>query len=192
VPEKPVIPAPAAIPAAAPAAAAPARAARPQPAISVPVPAPAVAADTYAVSGPGWSFTQYGGSCAAAQRPGGFWELTYDVSSPSSLAGYGFEIDREQCAAAKRLSFRVKGENGEEVFALAAGSGSSRKKVGISNFVSAVTGSWQTVTVALDAYTDFRNALRADGELLFLFENSQGMPYQGAVSVADIQFSLDN
>jgi hypothetical protein len=136
----------------------------------------------------------YGGICevevlADRQHPDGFLRITYKVSLPESYAGFSGKLKGLDLTNYKKLSFDVKGKSGNEVFsvALADSPGGKKAKVSITSFLpDGLSSEWRKVTIPLKEFDAFSQKKNIDGSLSFLFENSQGTPYDGEVSFKDV------
>jgi hypothetical protein len=134
-------------------------------------------------------FGSYGGALEEAiltadDGSGNFLQLSYDVSSPSSLCGYNNEVKGIDVSRFSRLRFQVRVADGDGIFKIELARGETVKSVSISQLLpDGLSGNWQTVVLPLKELGEGQSALR----LTFLFEHDQGMPYRGTVSVRNMR-----
>lgn len=118
-----------------------------------------------------------------------FMRLSYDVSSPLSSAGYESEIPSVDLTRYRRLSFKVRGETGDEVFRIVFDDGSENAAVSSSQLLpEGIPGDWHTVNIWFDSLELFKARDVFSGIVKVVFEHNQGMPYAGSIYIKDVRF----
>lgn len=119
-----------------------------------------------------------------------FMRLSYDVSSPQSSAGYESEIPSVDLTRYRRLSFKVRGETGDEVFRIVFDDGSENVAVSSSQLLpDGIPGDWRTVNIRFDSLDLFKARSVFSGVVKVAFEHNQGMPYSGSICIKDVRFA---
>jgi hypothetical protein len=126
---------------------------------------------------------------ASETKPNGFLRLNYDVSSPSSYAGFEADLKNLDLTGFKKLVFKLLRETGNEVFFIRLSDGKNMDKVSIKQFFSGdFSKGWQQVIIPLEKFKLIRNWENMNGVIGFVFENSQGTPYSGSINIKDVAF----
>jgi hypothetical protein len=134
-------------------------------------------------AGGGETFGRYGGTCNAETDGDGI-RLSFAVESQSSEAGYTVPLPAGSLARKAYIVFKVRSETGEEVFAITvADDNNETEKISVSRLCPVRSpGEWQEIRFPVRDL-----GATAAGEFSILFENSQGMPYQGTLDISDIR-----
>ena len=136
-------------------------------------------------------FSRYGGACAAevvSTDQESYLKLVYDISSPSSLAGYLSSLNGRDLSEYGRLTFFVKGERGDEVFKIALGSEDSGGVFINDLFPAGIPIRWQKVSIPLEWFSQAAGRHNMQGDFALVFGNAHGMPYSGTVYLKRIRF----
>ncbi len=115
---------------------------------------------------------------------GNIGELRAYASDLKSYGGWTTALGGIDCAKCGRLSFDIRGAEGEENLTIYLDDGSFRWGVEISKYTS-VTTDWQTVTIPLFEFAEYGVDLTHLAALQFVFE---GAKMSGTIYVDDISF----
>jgi hypothetical protein len=126
---------------------------------------------------------------ADRHQPDGFLRISYKVSLPESFCGFSGKLKGIPLSKYSKLAFDLKGETGNEVFRLVLGNKKEENKLSITSILpNGFSSEWQRVTVPIAEFGKLASSNNFEGYLTFLFENSQGTPYDGEVCFKEIAF----
>jgi hypothetical protein len=124
---------------------------------------------------------------ADKKQPDGFLRIAFKVSLPESFAGFSGKLKGISMSNYRKLAFDVKGKTGSEVFHIIIADAKGKGVVSITSvFPDGFSDEWQRATIPLKEFGSLASSKKIDGSLTFLFENSQGTPYDGEVCFKEV------